>query len=297
MVVRGGGWNTEGLEGRPAVGRAFRHNYMVKKKHFLLFCIFFEFVTQVTGFITPYIVKGALRPMNDRNNKCAESAKRLNNMKDTGKIGRLPEEVREQLNGRLENGEESPGLVDWVNGLPTVQSVVAAEDMAEWMEGGYRDWVAQRRALQETQGLAVAVSALQGGGGQGLTGTLAQFLAAQYAVAARAMVRDAAGKPVELERLRALCRDVAQLQRGDQNSERLGLDRQRVGIERLRLELAERESETRWKKRTVLGLEALQSRVTEQPEVAEAFEAFAKLVRGTFDNLDLGAKTKSTQKP
>ena len=37
-----------------------------------------------------------------------------------GKIGRLPEEIRNRLNIRLAQGEMGDELVEWLNGLPAV---------------------------------------------------------------------------------------------------------------------------------------------------------------------------------
>ena len=41
-----------------------------------------------------------------------------------GKIARLPRYIRDQLNERLEQSEESPQLLDWLNALEEVQQVV-----------------------------------------------------------------------------------------------------------------------------------------------------------------------------
>ncbi len=40
-----------------------------------------------------------------------------------GKIARLPAALREELNSRLEQSEESPELLQWLNALPQVQEV------------------------------------------------------------------------------------------------------------------------------------------------------------------------------
>ena len=67
-----------------------------------------------------------------------------------GKIARLPREVREELNVRLQNGEVGRVLLEWLNGLPAAQTVVAAhfggrvisqQNLSEWKLGGYEDWV------------------------------------------------------------------------------------------------------------------------------------------------------------
>ena len=44
-----------------------------------------------------------------------------------GKIARLPQVIRDQLNHRLDDGEPGGGLLEWLNTLPAVQAVLAAE--------------------------------------------------------------------------------------------------------------------------------------------------------------------------
>ena len=44
-----------------------------------------------------------------------------------GKIARLPQSIREQVNRRLENGVEGKQIVEWLNGLPKVKAVMAAQ--------------------------------------------------------------------------------------------------------------------------------------------------------------------------
>ncbi|HEX4265400.1 MAG TPA: hypothetical protein VH597_13770 [Verrucomicrobiae bacterium] len=67
-----------------------------------------------------------------------------------GKIARLPKEVREQLNHRLENGWRGTRLVKWLNELPEVRQVLREEfhghpitpqNLSQWREGGYADWL------------------------------------------------------------------------------------------------------------------------------------------------------------
>ena len=78
------------------------------------------------------------------------------NITRNGKIARLPHAVREQLNNRMHDGEEGKKLVAWLNALPAVRAVVKAEfggrpvraqNLSEWKQGGYRDWLAQQEAI------------------------------------------------------------------------------------------------------------------------------------------------------
>jgi hypothetical protein len=66
-----------------------------------------------------------------------------------GKIARLPRHVRDALNGRLDDGEQSSHLVDWLNAQPEVQAVLALDfdgrpitesNLSDWKQGGYVDW-------------------------------------------------------------------------------------------------------------------------------------------------------------
>jgi len=44
-----------------------------------------------------------------------------------GKIARLPLAIREMVNRRLENGVEGKQIVGWLNSLPKVRALLAAE--------------------------------------------------------------------------------------------------------------------------------------------------------------------------
>src|SRR5436305_4811887 len=67
-----------------------------------------------------------------------------------GKIARLPKEIRDELNGRLESGEPGKQLVEWLNELPKVKKVLAEQfggspvteqNLSEWRRGGFQDWL------------------------------------------------------------------------------------------------------------------------------------------------------------
>ena len=48
-------------------------------------------------------------------------------MTRNGKVARLPRDIRNQLNRRLQDGEPGTRLVEWLNSLPDTQSVLAAD--------------------------------------------------------------------------------------------------------------------------------------------------------------------------
>jgi hypothetical protein len=67
-----------------------------------------------------------------------------------GKIARLPREIREQLNPRLERSEQSPTLLAWLNGLKEVKELlqdefdaapITKQNLSEWRKGGFQEWL------------------------------------------------------------------------------------------------------------------------------------------------------------
>ena len=76
----------------------------------------------------------------------------------TGKIARLPVHIREQVNRRLEKGDNGRDISAWLNSNDEVKAVLAQEfdgqplndvNLSHWRQGGYRDWEAQQFALAE----------------------------------------------------------------------------------------------------------------------------------------------------
>src|SRR4051794_19281242 len=70
----------------------------------------------------------------------------------TGKIARLPSEIRNTLNHRLHNGALGRELAPWLNTLPEVQTVLAKRsssrattknNLPAWRRGGFQDWLLQ----------------------------------------------------------------------------------------------------------------------------------------------------------
>src|ERR1700679_1286876 len=110
----------------------------------------------------------------------------------TGKIARLPREIRDQLNQRLNDGQPGRRLVTWLNSLPEVQQVLAADfdgrplneqNLSDWKAGGYL----QRETRLETPAQSPERSAdspeLATATDGKLNDHLTTMLSARYAVA------------------------------------------------------------------------------------------------------------------
>jgi hypothetical protein len=152
-----------------------------------------------------------------------------------GKIARLPKSIREELNRRLSDGEPASQLVRWLNGLPDVQNLVAAgfagrpvreQNISEWKQAGYRDWLRQQEALDLLRNLSCETGELLAAAGDPITDKLSLWLAARYAVAARKLADLEPGGDLDWRRLRELCNDVVALRRGDHSAARLKIEQE-----------------------------------------------------------------------
>jgi len=144
----------------------------------------------------------------------------------TGKIARLPQPVREELNQRLANGEVGQHLLKWLNTLPEVRQMLAAwfdgrplnaQNLTEWRQGGYRDWLTERKARELARELgqkATSGEVEDEEGGKPLTEVIAQWVVAQYAVATQ-HVKEATEGDEHWRLLHGMCADIVALRRGD----------------------------------------------------------------------------------
>jgi hypothetical protein len=84
-------------------------------------------------------------------------------MTRNGKIARLPKDIREQLNRRMENGWRLVKLVKWLNALPEVKEVLREEfhgraiieqNISQWRDGGYADWLRHQGTQEQIRWVA-----------------------------------------------------------------------------------------------------------------------------------------------
>ena len=116
-------------------------------------------------------------------------------MSRTGKIARLPKAIREQLNGRLQDGELGTDLVLWLNELPECQKLLAEkfggrpiseQNLSEWKQGGYEEWARQEASRERVQALMEQADDLDGvAGGREISDRLGSLVAAELAEAIR----------------------------------------------------------------------------------------------------------------
>jgi hypothetical protein len=79
------------------------------------------------------------------------------------KLGRLPVELRHELNKRIRANELSTTLLPWLNSLPETlailrpesgESPVTIKNLSDWRQSGYRDWLERRERIEERREMA-----------------------------------------------------------------------------------------------------------------------------------------------
>jgi hypothetical protein len=85
-----------------------------------------------------------------------------------GKLANLPNDIREELNLRLLEGETGRELAAWLNALPEVQSILGSQfngsaisevNLTHWRQGGYLQWLTERECFDSARALAAGDSA------------------------------------------------------------------------------------------------------------------------------------------
>ena len=182
-----------------------------------------------------------------------------------GKIGRLPQQVRNELNRRLHDGEPGKGLVDWLNGRPEVKKVlhqwfegrpVTEQNLSEWKQGGYADWERQEEARAWVRELA------EDAGDLGPAGAVCDGFASVLAVELTRLAKELLAAEADPEkRWETLCKvneELSRLRREEQRSTQTRLREERWELEKTRLEEEETErKETRERDEAIAPMRAV----------------------------------------
>jgi hypothetical protein len=106
----------------------------------------------------------------------------------TGKISCLPHDLRQQLNQRLRDGQRSPQILPWLNELPAVKEILAAQfggkplnrqNLANWRHSGYQEWLQEQSQIDRVTRLAEYASRLSHAGNDSLVHGVATLAAAK----------------------------------------------------------------------------------------------------------------------
>lgn len=166
----------------------------------------------------------------------------------TGKIARLPREIREQLNQRLADGMSGEALLDWLHLQPAVLEVlvrdfegrpILKQNLSEWRLGGFHDWETRQERLEQVRQLCEEAEEVQEATSD-LPDRLSAILATRFAslMAATAKVKDWS-KPRQRAQLMEINDGISTLRRFDQGAARLKLERELLDMKKAELQLAQ----------------------------------------------------------
>jgi len=162
-------------------------------------------------------------------------------MTRSGKIARLPRDIREELNRRIQDGEPGAELVTWLDSLPEVNAVlkkqfnsqpINAPNLSEWREGGYRDWLLQQETKEFAANLAEEADELNAAGTALPTDKLAVWLTARFMTVVKRLDASSTDDAIRSKLLGEAATAFVALRRGEHSAERLKLARDRLGLER-----------------------------------------------------------------
>ncbi len=177
-----------------------------------------------------------------------------------GKVASLPKAIRDEVNQRLQDGQAGSQILPWLNALPEVQEVLQRRwegrqiddgNLSEWRAGGYRDWLAERRRVENLRGLAEVAQDISRASGGGLAGASADILAGKIFEGLEAMLledeeadEDPDSPKKGASKLDQLVDRVTKLRFAELAAQRQKLDERKHGLKTEELKLAREKFET-----------------------------------------------------
>lgn len=172
-----------------------------------------------------------------------------------GKIASLPASLRDEVNQRLHNGQRGPEILAWLNSHSQVLEVldrhfgeepVTAQNLSEWRNGGYQDYLQRIQRIDDTKRLAAYCAQLTAAGGSiSLPASIAggQLLAILEEFdpqTIKTLLADEPGTYLELlDKLARLQKSDSDRRVADQNEQRLAQNERKLAQAERALQLQE----------------------------------------------------------
>jgi hypothetical protein len=164
----------------------------------------------------------------------------------TGKIARLPFEVRETLNRCLRDGHPGKELVGWLNSLPEVKTMLTTtfggralteQNLSEWKQGGYRDWLRQQESVSFVRELTETAAVMSDAAGTAsVSDRLSAVLAVELAREIQSLLEETTDPQERWAKLGEALQRTALLRHEDHSAGRLRLEQERWEAEQKKRE-------------------------------------------------------------
>jgi hypothetical protein len=162
-------------------------------------------------------------------------------MSRIGKIARLPRDLRDQLNHRLQDGENGVTLVEWLNAQPKVRAVlkkdfegrpISEQNLSDWKQGGYRDWERHEETRALVRDLAERSGDLEtDSAGLEISQRFSTVLAAELVRATQELLAQTTDPRERWDLLRQALQELVRLRKEDHKAAHLAMDRERQETE------------------------------------------------------------------
>ena len=138
-------------------------------------------------------------------------------MTRTRRLARLPRHIRGQLNARMDGGEEDQPLLGWLNHQPEVQALangqpggspVTEQDLSEWKQAGYQQWLRHQEACDVVRDLAEQADDLESSAEDvPISDCLSAFLGTELARSAKSLLAESTAPGERWQRLREVLQE------------------------------------------------------------------------------------------
>ena len=167
----------------------------------------------------------------------------MNETTHNGKIARLPRNIRDELNHRLDDGEPGGRILAWLDALPAVQTMLNAEfgggrinaqNLSNWRKGGYQDWLKQQERRNLVCGLTENAEELAtDAGGVEIANHLSALLVAELAASAHDELATLTDPAERCARTQEILHTLMRVCRQDYLAGQLAIKRERRARERV----------------------------------------------------------------
>jgi|SRR5580692_756857 hypothetical protein len=154
----------------------------------------------------------------------------------TGKIARLPGDLREQINQRLYDGHGDPQILPWLNELPVVKKLLSTQfggqplnrqNMTSWRQGGYQRWLRHKQSVESLKDFGQYAADLTPAGIDRLTPAAVALASAKILEFLESLTTAPAGQ-TDPNHLIKCAAAVALLREKDQNEARIKIAQHRL---------------------------------------------------------------------
>ncbi len=178
-----------------------------------------------------------------------------------GKIARLPKHLRDEVNQRLENGEDGESILKWLNKTVPCKEMLAKyfdgkpinkQNLSDWKQGGYQEWLRNQEARERVRVMVEQAEDLEGETqGPTLADRLATVLTLQLIDMTRQL--ESVTDPGERwKQTKEILRELHRLRREDHHARQIRLAREKWNAEEMDKEAEEDRKQDEARKKWLL---------------------------------------------